>query len=896
MTRKYILRILTLSMVLLLLFSGSSLALTLRYPQKSTYVANLQTALKQLGYYSTEIDGVYGRGTQASVSRFQTAYQLTSDGVAGPKTIAKLESLTGIKISGSTASTTPDTGNSGTSSSGSGLFGGVYSTLQVGSRGTRVRMLQQALTALGFTTKVDGEFGSGTFSAVKDFQKAVGLSVDGKAGKKTLQKLETYFDKNGNLISGPVVSPKPTTPSATSPAYDVPTRTLRFGMSGEDVRYTQQRLYTLGYYTGTRDGQFGSGMLTAVKAFQKKNSLTVDGVLGSASIKVLFSTSAISADATATPSPSPDVTLSLGAKGEAVTNVQQRLKALGYYTKTVDGQYGSGTVTAVKAFQTKNGLTATGVCDAATQAKLFSSSAIAADAVTPAPGASSGIPTGTLEFGDRGDDVKTLQSRLKVLGYYTGTIDGQFGTGTYNAVKLFQARNGLSVDGKAGSRTLAKLFSADAIAADTATPSPSPSPSAPAASTPVATPSRTLRNGDSGEDVKLLQQRLIDLGYLTAKADGKFGSGTQSAVKAFQKANGLTADGVAGSATYKKLFSDSAISAGEAGVGTGDLAIPTRTLSYGATGDDVKSVQTRLKQLKFYTGTVDGQYSTSTIAAMKAFQQMNGLTASGEGNLSTYAQLYSDDALNAEGVKYGASSATYTTLRAGATGAAVIRLQQTLASYNYEVSVTGVYDDATVKAVRSFQVNNGLSVDGVAGKNTQTKLYSGNCVSYVPGTVGATYGSAGYVAKPSLSQVKLLHWSNDIKDNLSYGQALICYDPATDISWSLTVIARGRHCDVEPSTKEDTAAMNAAFTGMTPWDPKPVFVRLPSGTWTVATTHNVAHNINPIPDNDFDGQNCVHFLRDMSETEEKDPDYGVTNQNVLRKFWLSLTGESIPYK
>ena len=142
-----------------------------------------------------------------------------------------------------------------------------------------------------------------------------------------------------------------------------------------------------------------------------------------------------------------------------------------------------------------------------------------------------------------------------------------------------------------------------------------------------------------------------------------------------------------------------------------------------------------------------------------------------------------------------------------------------------------------------------------------------------------------------------MHWANDIKNTVAYGQALLAYDPATGISWSLTIIARGRHCDVEPSTKADTAAMNAAFGNKVMWEPvKPVYIRLPNGTWTVATTHNVPHGVNPIKDNDFEGQNCVHFLRDMSETEKNDPDYGVTNQKALRQFWYELTGQTIAYK
>jgi len=889
MFKKHILRILALTLTLVLLMSSSGLALTLRYPQQSNAVANMQRALTVLGYYKSTIDGKFGTGTRTAVRTFQAANNLTIDGVAGPATLAKLEALTGIDIDGS-GSTSSGGSSSGGSTTAKGLFGGVYTTIEYGDEGSRVRILQAALKALGFSiSTVDGDFGSGTLSAVKAFQKATGLTADGKAGKKTLQKLETYFDENGNLISGPIV----TTPPADDPEepnYDVPTRTLRFGMSGEDVKYAQQRLYNLGYYTNARDGQFGNGMLTAVKAFQKNNGLTADGVLGPASIKVLFSTSAIPADGGATeaptPTPTPSATLEWGDSGEAVRQLQIRLKELGYYSNTIDGQYGSGTYNAIRAFQARNGLTVDGKAGTATLIRLYSDDAIGAkDEPTPTP-----TPSTSLEWGDSGEAVRQLQVRLKELGYYTGSIDGQYGSGTYAAIYTFQQRNGLTADGKAGTATLIRLYSDDAIGAEdqpTEAPTPTPTP------LPQVTPSRTLRYGTTGDDVKLLQTRLIELGYLKTMADGNFGAGTLNAVKAFQKANGLSVDGVAGSNTYKKLFSDSAI---EADPSDGEVLIPSRTLTQGDSGDDVKSVQRRLKSLGYLTGTADGQYGSSTAAAMKAFQQMNSLTATGDGNMATYAKLYSDGAFTAEGVKEGAASPGYTTLRKGAAGTAVIRLQQALAKYSYKVSVTGIYDDATFQAVQSFQAINGLSVDGVAGKNTQSKLYSGDCKAFPTGGSSAIYGSMGYVAEPAKSQIKLLHWQNELKNALSYGQALLAYDPATDISWSLTIIARGRHCDVEPSTKADTAAMHAAFGYKEDWTPKPVYIRLPDGRWTVATTHNVAHGINPIPNNDFEGQNCVHFLRDMSETEKNDPDYGVTNQKALRTFWYNLKGENIPYK
>lgn len=825
MQKKHILRAAAMSLALILLLTSSGAALTLRYPQKGENVAELQRALKQLGYYTKTIDGSYGSGTKSAVRAFQKAQGLSVDGVAGAKTIGRLEALTGIDIdgdsegSGSTGTITPVTPPA------DGLFSGVYTALQSGSSGSRVRILQRALAALGFTVSETGSFDAATILAVRAFQQSQGLTVDGKAGKNTLKKLESFFDEAGNLISGPIVTEPPKDEEEEAPeepdeSYDVPERTLRYGMTGEDVKYTQQRLYTLKYYSGSRDGKFGADMQSAVKAFQRKHGLTADGVVGPATIKKLFSSSAIYADedaATPTPTPTP----------------------------------------------------------------------------TPKPEAT---PSRTLRYGSSGDDVKLLQARLIELGYMAGIPSGSFGTTTQSAVKAFQKANSLTADGVAGSKTYKKLFSAAAIPADgEATPTPTPTPPPTPTPTPdgeYVIPTRTLRYGYSGEDVRTLQRRLVELDYLKITPDGSFGTSTLNALKAFQQENSLSVDGVAGSKTYAKLFSDSAKPAP-----TDTSVIPNRNLTYGDEGDDVKSVQRRLKELGYLSGTADGKYGVSTTAAMKAFQEMNSLTATGNGNTATYVRLYSDDAIAANGFIKDEDAAGYITLRSGATGTLVIRLQQTLKKYDYDVQVTGTYDDQTIQAVRSFQALNGLSVDGVAGKNTQSKLYSGNVKSFPVGPTGAVYGSMGYVAAPAKSQIKLLHWANELKNALSYGDALLAYDPETGISWSLTIIARGRHCDVEPSTKADTAAMMAAFGNKVYWTPvKPVYIRLPDGRWTVATTHNVAHGVNPIPNNDFEGQNCVHFWRDMSETEQKDPDYGVTNQKALREFWFSLTGETIPYR
>lgn len=104
---------------------------------------------------------------------------------------------------------------------------------------------------------------------------------------------------------------------------------------------------------------------------------------------------------------------------------------------------------------------------------------------------------------------------------------------------------------------------------ETPTPDPvsvTPTPTASPTDTPKPTkaPTRTLKKNFTGEDVKQLQQALIDLGYLNDAADGTFGTNTEEAVIRFQAVNGLSADGLAGVKTQELLYSGNALSADQA--------------------------------------------------------------------------------------------------------------------------------------------------------------------------------------------------------------------------------------------------------------------------------------------------------------------------------------------
>lgn len=495
----------------------------------------------------------------------------------------------------------------------------------------------------------------------------------------------------------------------------------------------------------------------------------------------------------------------------------------------------------------------------------------------------------TLEFGSRGSDVLQLQKALLELGFNPNGTDGKFGRGTETAVKAYQAARGLEVDGKAGTLTLTMLYGETSGESGTII-------------TPVTTNPNTLKYGDSGSRVTELQTALVKLGYDTNGVDGRFGAGTQRAVISFQKDNGLEADGLAGTKTLELLYAKANGSGSSSGSSSGTSTGLTRTLRRGYTGDDVIAVQERLKELGYYTGSIDGVYGSGSIAAATAFQKNNGLKVDGLTGQSTYAALFSSSAVAAgssssSGSSSSGSSSTYVKLQSGDKGTEVKKLQQALKDLGYDVSADGTYGPITVAAVIAFQKLNGLDDDGIAGAKTQTVLYSGNAKRYDSSSGsssgGSSSGSTGTTVAPNGATIQLLHWFDDVKPTLKNGQNLIAYDPDTGISWTLRIMSRGNHADVEPLTAADTAAMFQAFGNKESWGPKVVYIKLPDGRWSIASTHNVAHGSQTISDNNFDGQNCVHFLRDMDECKQNDPDYGVQNQNAIRNAWKKLTGITV---
>ena len=351
----------------------------------------------------------------------------------------------------------------------------------------------------------------------------------------------------------------------------------------------------------------------------------------------------------------------LGDEADEIATIQTALKQLKLYSAGITGHYGEKTETAVKKFQKKYALEDNGVVDEATRAALYeaagityiagSSSSSGASSSNSSVSSSGGT---TLRYDMRSDAVLKLQQDLSKLGYYSGTISGHFGSKTEAAVMSFQKANGLSADGIAGSKTLAKI----ATALGNSSSSSSSNSSSSNSSSSSAASSSLLKQGTKSEAVRTLQQNLKTLGYYTGSVTGNFGPLTKEAVYSFQKANGLSADGVAGEKTLAAISSklkggsssgssnnsssSSSSGSNSSSSSTSSLLNTSITLQQGTKNDEVLKLQNMLTSLGFYTGNKTGNFGEKTADAVIAYQKSKGLTADGIAGKKTLAAINAD--------------------------------------------------------------------------------------------------------------------------------------------------------------------------------------------------------------------------------------------------------------
>ena len=535
------------------------------------------------------------------------------------------------------------------------------SPIRQGDSGTAVFALQRQLNRitkdypfLGLLT-VDGVFGARMAATVRAFQKQFNLTADGVVGRQTWYKISYIYVSVKDLAE---LTSEGEVSSGTLSDGTWGGTVLRTGSTGSAVEQLQFWLNTLAQYTSsipsvTVDGVFGSGTAAAVRAFQRKYGLTVDGVVGRTTWTEVYDQFRSIQSDNGTPNAYPGTALRQGSSGQNVRLVQFWLKiARTVYSRlnniTVDGIFGSSTAAAVRRFQTYFGLTSDGVVGRTTWNKLYEVYNDIANRLL-SPSLRPGEYPGVLRNGSTGTAVRELQFYLYLMSAYQSSIpsvsiDGRFGAATEAAVRAYQRFAGLTVDGIVGRKTWDSLYG---------------KASALRSSGPVVTlkrlpyPGTPLTVGTDSSAVlyyTLLLQRIAYYydSVASPALSSQYTQETANATASAQELLGLPATGVADAETWTAVEALSLQLAAftpnpDRHPGQGP-DYPDRAMKEGSVGADVRLIEGWLNdrsQLYCEEDYVadNASFGPEDTAAVKETQQRAGLEPNGVVDRPTWAAL-----------------------------------------------------------------------------------------------------------------------------------------------------------------------------------------------------------------------------------------------------------------
>ena len=535
------------------------------------------------------------------------------------------------------------------------------SPLRQGDSGTAVFTLQRQLNRIAkdypFFGKltVDGVFGPRMVSTVKTFQRQFNLAADGVVGRQTWYKISYIYVSVKDLAE---LTSEGETSSGTLSDGSWGGTSLRTGSTGSAVEQVQFWLNTLAQYESALpslavDGSYGAATASAVRAFQRRYGLTVDGVVGRETWNAIYNEFRSIQSDNGTPNAYPGTALREGASGQNVRLVQFWLKiAHTVYSRlndlTVDGKFGAATTAAVKRFQTYFGLTSDGVVGRTTWNKLYEvyndiANKLLSSSLRP------GEYPGILRRGSSGTAVRELQFYLYLLSAYESSIpavgiDGSFGAATENAVRAYQRFAGLTVDGIVGRATWESLYG---------------KASALRSSGPVVTlkrlpyPGQPLTVGSEGSDVLYYTILLRRIAYYFESVEAPplatdYTGETAAATRSAQALLGLPETGIADAETW------TAVEALSLQLATGmpnpdrdaarEMAYPGRAMKEGSVGPDVMQIEQWINgraNLCCGEGFVrdNASFGPAETVAVKAAQARAGLQQTGTVGRETWAAL-----------------------------------------------------------------------------------------------------------------------------------------------------------------------------------------------------------------------------------------------------------------
>ena len=605
---------------------------TLSRSSSGAAVTQLETLLRDLGFFAGTPNGTYDTDTIRAVVAFQKAAGLEQTGLADPEMRA---------LAASDDAPT-----------------GAALTLTPGMSSRPVRTLQEALAALKlYDGPIDGIYSQAVADAVRLLQSASALTANGIADQATQDTafalaaelagrfagddyalMQVTASQDKARVSGTNALRLRAEPSADAAVLTEMPQGTEVEVLSRDNAWAQVRY-------GTQVGYCMNGYLT-------------------------FFTS-------------DKVYLAYGQdflpEGDALRRVQQAMIGLGYMEGTATGVYDLATIEAVKAFQQAIGQYPDGLPGEETLGEAEQGDA----------------PTGTrvaLAQGDSGRPVEDLQKALAALRFYDGAPDGIYDADVAEAVSLFESYYGYAQDGvaepdvQADIRTRAKALEEQfgeggydmvaivtydrtaTVTADSLWLREAPSATATTLDKLAKGTSLAVLSADgewthvryggtdgyvmsqyinvvtttgavpcygtdivSGDDVRALQEALISLGYMAGEPSGVYNKATFEAVQAFQKATGAEEDGLAGAGTLAALAQADAPAGAGVTLGPEQGTASTRA---------VIALKQALTVLKLYDGDLDGTYDAGLADAVKQFEQYYGYAQDGIADPAVQEDIY----------------------------------------------------------------------------------------------------------------------------------------------------------------------------------------------------------------------------------------------------------------
>lgn len=319
----------------------------------------------------------------------------------------------------------------------------------------------------------------------------------------------------------------------------------------------QRYLRYLGHDPGPVDGELGPGTRAAISRYQRQIGEPVNGRIRESWVKTLHE--------------------------QVHRRLQEQLRELGDYNGPISGVIGPQSREAIRTFQRRNGLAVTGEPNGDWLLRLHSARPATAATAAAATTTAAATPT-TTETGR----IRRLQASLTVLGHDTGGVDGVVGPATRDAIRGFQRRQNLRVDGNA---------------------------------------STALSNRVDSALTQHVQQRLRALGFDPGPIDGVPGDNTRIAIQAFERQQGLPVTGRVSPTLAARL------DAAQPRRTSSPTASRTEADSRGSAANDsalIEEIQARLNSLGYNAGPVDGQHGPRTAAAIRRFEQHMNLPRRGE--------------------------------------------------------------------------------------------------------------------------------------------------------------------------------------------------------------------------------------------------------------------------